>query len=90
MPTIFSYVVLIYILDSKQTNIQVIINKYFIKIIKYLFPEDNLHVSPLERSYKSKVLAHYPENVSSNPFDESAVCMVFFLYTLLEKTIFLI
>lgn len=38
--------------------------------------EDNLHVSPLERSYKGKVLAHYPENVPSNPFDESAVCMV--------------
>jgi hypothetical protein len=40
------------------------------------FSEDNLHVSPLERSYKSKVLAHYPENVSHNPFDSSAVCMV--------------
>ncbi|XP_056642345.1 DENN domain-containing protein 5B [Diorhabda sublineata] len=39
------------------------------------YAEDNLHVSPLERSYKGKVLAHYPNNVSSNPFDESAVCM---------------
>ncbi|XP_044255618.1 DENN domain-containing protein 5B [Tribolium madens] len=37
--------------------------------------EDNLHVSPLERSYKGKVLAHYPENVPHNPFDASAVCM---------------
>ncbi|EFA02072.1 DENN domain-containing protein 5B [Tribolium castaneum] len=37
--------------------------------------EDNLHVSPLERSYKGKVLAHYPENVSHNSFDASAVCM---------------
>ncbi|CAG9836682.1 unnamed protein product [Diabrotica balteata] len=37
--------------------------------------EDNLHVSPLERSYKGKVLAHYPNNVQTNPFDESAVCM---------------
>ncbi|XP_028143559.1 DENN domain-containing protein 5B [Diabrotica virgifera virgifera] len=37
--------------------------------------EDNLHVSPLERSYKGKVLAHYPNNVPANPFDESAVCM---------------
>lgn len=43
---------------------------------KYIFSEDNLHVSPLERSYKGKVLAHYPENIPSNPFDESAVCMV--------------
>ncbi|XP_018572817.1 DENN domain-containing protein 5B isoform X2 [Anoplophora glabripennis] len=37
---------------------------------------DNLHVSPLERSYKGKVLAHYPENVQTNPFDASAVCML--------------
>nr|CAI5858819.1 unnamed protein product [Callosobruchus analis] len=39
------------------------------------YAEDNLHVSPLERSYKGKVLAHYPENVQYNPFDESAVCL---------------
>lgn len=39
-------------------------------------PEDNLHVSPLERSYKNKVLAYYPENVPSNSFDASAVSMV--------------
>lgn len=37
---------------------------------------DNLHVSPLDRSYKGKVLAHYPDNVQSNPFDEHAVCML--------------
>ncbi|CAG9767033.1 unnamed protein product [Ceutorhynchus assimilis] len=37
---------------------------------------DNLHISPLERSYKCKVLAHYPENNKVNPFDESAVCML--------------
>uniref|UniRef100_A0A1Y1MVA6 UDENN domain-containing protein n=1 Tax=Photinus pyralis TaxID=7054 RepID=A0A1Y1MVA6_PHOPY len=37
---------------------------------------DNLHASPLERSYKNKVLAHYPNNVSTNPFDPSAVCML--------------
>nr|CAH7753124.1 unnamed protein product [Callosobruchus chinensis] len=39
------------------------------------YAEDNLHVSPLERAYKGKVLAHYPENVQYNPFDESAVCL---------------
>lgn len=52
--------------------------KFLIKIFSFIltFAEDNLHVSPLERSYKGKVLAHYPENVPSNPFDESAVCMV--------------
>ncbi|XP_072941524.1 DENN domain-containing protein 5B isoform X1 [Epargyreus clarus] len=37
---------------------------------------DNLHISPLDRSYKGKVLAHYPDNIHSNPFDEHAVCML--------------
>ncbi|XP_013174914.1 PREDICTED: DENN domain-containing protein 5A [Papilio xuthus] len=37
---------------------------------------DNLHISPLDRSYKGKILAHYPDNVNSNPFDEHAVCML--------------
>lgn len=44
------------------------------------FTGDNLHVSPLDRSYKGKVLAHYPDNVNSNPFDEHAVCMVSYCY----------
>nr|XP_023011948.1 DENN domain-containing protein 5B [Leptinotarsa decemlineata] len=39
------------------------------------YAEDNLHASPLERAYKGKVLAYYPQNEPSNPFDESAVCM---------------
>ncbi|XP_028177390.1 DENN domain-containing protein 5B isoform X4 [Ostrinia furnacalis] len=37
---------------------------------------DNLHVSPLDRAYKGKILAHYPDNIQSNPFDEHAVCML--------------
>ncbi|XP_028409168.1 DENN domain-containing protein 5B-like isoform X2 [Dendronephthya gigantea] len=37
---------------------------------------DSLHVAPVERSYKAKTLAHYPESVSWNPFDEHAVCML--------------
>ncbi|XP_068627532.1 DENN domain-containing protein 5B isoform X2 [Battus philenor] len=37
---------------------------------------DNLHISPLDRSYKGKILAHYPDNIHSNPFDEHAVCML--------------
>ncbi|XP_078582428.1 DENN domain-containing protein 5B-like isoform X9 [Branchiostoma floridae x Branchiostoma japonicum] len=36
----------------------------------------NLQLTPLERSYNSKVLAHYPDNVVWNPFDESAVGML--------------
>ena len=37
---------------------------------------DSLHISPLERSYKAKVLVHFPSNVDWNPFDEDAVRMV--------------
>ena len=40
---------------------------------------DSLHRSPLERSYKAKVLMHFPSNVDWNPFDEDAVRMVRFL-----------
>ncbi|XP_078359146.1 DENN domain-containing protein 5B-like isoform X2 [Oculina patagonica] len=37
---------------------------------------DSLHRSPLERSYKAKVLMHFPSNVDWNPFDEDAVRML--------------
>ncbi|KAH7940330.1 hypothetical protein HPB52_023044 [Rhipicephalus sanguineus] len=37
---------------------------------------DHLHFTPLDRCYKGKVLAHYPENVSWNPFDPSAIGML--------------
>lgn len=41
-----------------------------------LLAGDSLHCTPLDRPFRSKVLAHYPENVSWNPFDESAVGML--------------
>uniref|UniRef100_A0A8D8PXI4 DENN domain-containing protein 5B n=1 Tax=Cacopsylla melanoneura TaxID=428564 RepID=A0A8D8PXI4_9HEMI len=37
---------------------------------------ESLHCAPLEQSYQCKVLQHYPENVTSNPFDCNAVCML--------------
>ncbi|XP_022250655.1 DENN domain-containing protein 5A-like isoform X3 [Limulus polyphemus] len=37
---------------------------------------DNLHCTPLDRPYRAKVLAHYPDNVPWNPFDEKAVGML--------------
>ncbi|XP_073241179.1 DENN domain-containing protein 5B-like [Porites lutea] len=37
---------------------------------------DSLHISPLERSFKAKVLMHFPSNVEWNPFDEDAVRML--------------
>lgn len=36
----------------------------------------NLNVPPLDRSYKSKTLAHYPAHVSWNPFDSYGTCML--------------
>lgn len=42
----------------------------------FFFTGDNLHCSPLDRPYKGKVLAHYPVNVKTNPFDEHSVCTV--------------
>ena len=44
--------------------------------IFYACPGDSLHISPLERSFKAKVLMHFPSNVEWNPFDEDAVRMV--------------
>uniref|UniRef100_A0A3B4ZWN2 DENN domain containing 5B n=1 Tax=Stegastes partitus TaxID=144197 RepID=A0A3B4ZWN2_9TELE len=37
---------------------------------------ENFEESPLKRTFKSKVLAHYPENVEWNPFDQDAVNML--------------
>ncbi|XP_048463768.1 DENN domain-containing protein 5B-like [Rhincodon typus] len=36
---------------------------------------ENFDQSPLRRTFKSKVLAHYPQNVEYNPFDQDAVNM---------------
>ncbi|XP_031629908.1 DENN domain-containing protein 5B isoform X2 [Contarinia nasturtii] len=40
------------------------------------FAGDSLHCPPLDRAYKSKPLAHYPEHVSWNPFDSHGICML--------------
>lgn len=40
------------------------------------FAGESLHCTPLDRPYRSKVLAHYPDNVPWNIFDESAVGML--------------
>uniref|UniRef100_A0A8C1T6R7 DENN/MADD domain containing 5A n=1 Tax=Cyprinus carpio TaxID=7962 RepID=A0A8C1T6R7_CYPCA len=37
---------------------------------------NNFEQSPLRRTFKSKVLAHYPDNVEWNPFDQDAVGML--------------
>ncbi|KAM9824396.1 DENN domain-containing protein 5B [Neosynchiropus ocellatus] len=37
---------------------------------------ENLEQSPLKRTFKSKVLARYPENIEWNPFDQDAVNML--------------
>lgn len=45
------------------------------KILR-VFLADSHSCSPLDRSYKAKVLAHYPDQVSYNPFDAAGVCML--------------
>ncbi|KAK3526380.1 hypothetical protein QTP70_025409 [Hemibagrus guttatus] len=40
------------------------------------FAGENFDQSPLKRTFKSKVLAHYPENIECNPFDQDAVNML--------------
>lgn len=37
---------------------------------------ENFEQSPLKRTFRSKVLARYPENVEGNPFDQDAVNML--------------
>lgn len=62
---------------DRYAGIDILIELLNMRTLHCLFVlEDNLHVSPLERSYKNKVLAHYPDNVVSNTFDASAVSMV--------------
>uniref|UniRef100_A0A8C3ACC5 DENN/MADD domain containing 5B n=1 Tax=Cyclopterus lumpus TaxID=8103 RepID=A0A8C3ACC5_CYCLU len=43
-------------------------------LVQYL--GENFEQSPLKRTFKSKVLARYPENVEWNPFDQDAVNML--------------
>lgn len=48
-------------------------------ICLFFFPKisgDSLHCPPLDRAYKSKPLAHYPEHVTWNPFDSAGICML--------------
>ncbi|XP_067392199.1 DENN domain-containing protein 5B isoform X4 [Emydura macquarii macquarii] len=40
------------------------------------FMGENFDQSPLRRTFKSKVLAHYPQNIEWNPFDQDAVNML--------------
>uniref|UniRef100_A0A8C6KNU5 DENN domain containing 5A n=1 Tax=Nothobranchius furzeri TaxID=105023 RepID=A0A8C6KNU5_NOTFU len=41
-----------------------------------MLQSENFEQSPLRRTFKSKVLAHYPDNVEGNPFDQDAVGML--------------
>uniref|UniRef100_G1NKW1 Uncharacterized protein n=1 Tax=Meleagris gallopavo TaxID=9103 RepID=G1NKW1_MELGA len=45
-------------------------------IISSFFVGENFDQSPLRRTFKSKVLAHYPQNIEWNPFDQDAVNML--------------
>uniref|UniRef100_A0A672MZL9 DENN domain-containing protein 5B n=1 Tax=Sinocyclocheilus grahami TaxID=75366 RepID=A0A672MZL9_SINGR len=44
--------------------------------IPFLSAGENFDQSPLKRTFKSKVLAHYPKNIECNAFDQDAVNML--------------
>lgn len=46
------------------------VNDFFFSLIL----DDSL--SPLERSFKAKILAHFPDQVPHNPFDAAGICML--------------
>ncbi|KAM6308395.1 DENN domain-containing protein 5A isoform 1-T1 [Aegotheles albertisi] len=46
------------------------------RIISSATEGENFEQTPLRRTFKSKVLARYPENVEWNPFDQDAVGML--------------
>lgn len=48
-------------------------NMVFFQYIIFFSAVETLNCTPLEKSYKPKILAHYPENVPWNPFDQDAV-----------------
>ena len=79
----------------QNTTITFYSNKPHIINLPYIFnprklffvcPGDSLHISPLERSFKAKVLVHFPSNVEWNPFDEDAVRMVSFFVEIIFLT----
>lgn len=45
-------------------------------IVSSFVAGENFDQSPIRRTFKSKVLAHYPQNIEWNPFDQDAVNMV--------------
>lgn len=46
------------------------------KVTTCSFSGEAFEQSPLRRSFKSKVLVHYPENTDRSPFNKDAVNMV--------------
>lgn len=58
---------------------------FFLALVFVVLAGENFEQSPLRRTFKSKVLAHYPDNVEWNPFDQDAVgmvCVLFFIFYL--------
>lgn len=64
-------------LPSSDIHNPVIAKEFVEMIYFFLFLiGENFEQTPLRRTFKSKVLARYPENVEWNPFDQDAVGMV--------------
>ncbi|KAM7377836.1 hypothetical protein PAMA_012977 [Pampus argenteus] len=54
----------------------VMVLTFSVVFVSLICPGENFEQSPLKRTFKSKVLARYPENVEWNPFDQDAVNML--------------
>lgn len=64
---------------AKLLNFLLFFLPLFFCLYLLFFPSvlgENFEQSPLRRTFKSKVLAHFPDNVEWNPFDQDAVGMV--------------
>lgn len=69
----------LYIAGLQSSDIHnIVIAKDFVEMIYFFLflVGENFEQTPLRRTFKSKVLARYPENVEWNPFDQDAVGMV--------------
>lgn len=61
-----------------NTHSAVIKVKDHFVLTRLSFSGESFEQSPIRRSFKSRVLVHYPENTERNPFNKDAVNMVRF------------
>ncbi|XP_058047060.1 DENN domain-containing protein 5B isoform X3 [Ahaetulla prasina] len=62
--------------DASVTDLLMVVVEPNMAFQLLLAAGENFDQSPLRRTFKSKVLAHYPQNIEWNPFDQDAVNML--------------